>query len=114
MTQPEGINVLPGMTVSVTAYPLAGADSEQRLVVPARAVLSRRQTGSRVVWVDRRGDLAGAPPRGQRRLDHRRRRDRDPEPVSRVVSGSPRPVINQLREEMEIRLLGEKLREANQ
>jgi RND family efflux transporter MFP subunit len=50
MSQPEGINVLPGMTVTVTAYPLASADAKQRLVVPAKAVRAEVD-GQQSVWV---------------------------------------------------------------
>ena len=103
MTQPEGINVLPGMTVSVTAYPLAGADSEQRLVVPARAVLSEAD-GQQVVWVvdeatsrvHRRAVRVGSITAG------------DGIEILTGLEGGERIAttgINQLREEMEIRLL---------
>ena len=103
MTQPEGINVLPGMTVSVTAYPLAGADSEQRLVVPAKAVLAEAD-GQQVVWVvdeatsrvHRRAVSVGSITGG------------DGIEILTGLEGGERIAttgLNQLREEMEIRLL---------
>jgi RND family efflux transporter MFP subunit len=50
MSQPEGINILPGMTATVTGYPLASADANQRLVVPAKAVRAEAD-GQQSVWV---------------------------------------------------------------
>jgi RND family efflux transporter MFP subunit len=48
MTQPEGLNVLPGMTVSVTVYP--SDTTKARVVVPAKAVLAEAD-GQKIVWV---------------------------------------------------------------
>ena len=50
MPQPDGINILPGMTVSVTGYPLPSADGAQRLVVPSQAVRAEVD-GQQSVWV---------------------------------------------------------------
>ena len=105
MTQPEGINVLPGMTVSVTIYPLAGAGAgaEQRLVVPAKAVMAEAD-GQQVVWVvdeatsrvHRRAVSVGSITGG------------DEIEILSGLEGGERIAttgVNQLREEMEIRFL---------
>ena len=48
MAQPEGLNVLPGMTVSVTVYP--SKTTKGRIVAPAKAVLAEAD-GKKIVWV---------------------------------------------------------------
>jgi multidrug efflux system membrane fusion protein len=48
LTQPEGVNVLPGMTANVTRYPPPGEPVE--IVVPAIAVFAD-EAGSPHVWV---------------------------------------------------------------
>jgi RND family efflux transporter MFP subunit len=104
MNQPEGLNVLPGMTVSVTHYPLPGAD-EQRIVVPAKAVMAEAD-GHQIVWV--------VDPETSR--VHRREvtvgsiTGQDGIEILIGLAGGERIAttgVNQLQEDMEIRLLGE-------
>lgn len=52
LPQPEGVNVLPGMTSTVVRYPPPGEDIE--IVVPAIAIFAD-ETGSSHVWVVERG-----------------------------------------------------------
>ena len=105
MSQPEGINVLPGMTATVTAYPLANADAEQRLVVPAKAVRAEAD-GQQSVWVvdpetsrvHRRAVTAGSIT-GEGGIE-----------ILAGLEGGERIAttgINQLREDMAVRLLDE-------
>ena len=49
MLQPEDLNVLPGMTVSVTVYPKEDL-APSRLVIPAKAALAD-STGEMHVWI---------------------------------------------------------------
>ena len=103
MSQPEGLNVLPGMTATVTAYPLAGA--EQRLVVPAKAVRAEAD-GQQSVWVvdpdtsrvHRRAVTAGAITA-----------DGGIEILAGLEGGERIATtgVNQLQEDMEVRLLDE-------
>jgi len=105
MSQPEGLNVLPGMTATVTAYPLAGADVEQRLVVPAKAVRAEAD-GQQSVWVvdpetsrvHRRAVTAGSIT-GEGGIE-----------ILAGLKGGERIAttgVNQLQEDMEVRLLNE-------
>lgn len=104
MDQPDELNILPGMTVSVTHYPLPGAD-QPRIVVPANAVLAQAD-GSQIVWVvdpetssvHRREVTLGAITGTD-----------DIEVLTGLVGGETIATtgVNQLQDEMEIRLLEE-------
>ena len=50
MPQPEGINILPGMTANVVVMRSAGIDSSEFIIIPAAAVFSD-EAGSAHVWV---------------------------------------------------------------
>lgn len=103
MPQPEGLNILPGMTVSVIAVFPGGAEGDGRIVVPAVAVFSD-QGGQTHLWVydeessavSKRkvatGDLSG---------------ESDIVIVEGLVSGETIAVsgVNQLREGMKVRPL---------
>ncbi len=56
MDRPEGINILPGMTATVTGRQLSTADSTARIVIPAIAVLEDPQEKA-FVWVLKQEDM---------------------------------------------------------
>jgi RND family efflux transporter MFP subunit len=50
MDRPEGINILPGMTATVTGRQATGSDAASRIVIPAIAVLEDPQENA-FVWI---------------------------------------------------------------
>jgi RND family efflux transporter MFP subunit len=50
MPQPEGVNILPGMTATVVHYPAAPAGESGAIVIPAAAVFAN-EAGESHVWV---------------------------------------------------------------
>lgn len=56
MDRPEGINVLPGMTATVTGRPPATGDSAPRIIIPAIAVMEDPQENA-FVWVLKKEDM---------------------------------------------------------
>ena len=104
MTQPDKLNVLPGMTVSVTVYP-ADTKKKTRILVPAKAVLAEADK-QKMVWV--------IDPQTMR--VHRRKvttgsvTGTDSIEILSGLQGGERIAttgMNQLQEDMEIRLLKE-------
>jgi RND family efflux transporter MFP subunit len=56
MDRPKGINILPGMTATVTGTRSAKADAAQRIVIPAIAVMEDPQEKA-FVWVLKKEDM---------------------------------------------------------
>ena len=56
MDRPEGINILPGMTATVTGRQVSDADSTARIVIPAIAVMEDPQEKA-FVWVLKKDEM---------------------------------------------------------